>query len=153
MSEAKALELGMKPRSYMRAYDFVAVDPFEELLLGPAFAIRNVLKEMNLTLADIDVIEFHEAFAGQVLANLAALDSDKFAQEYLNQTSKVGELDQTKMNNLGGSLALGHPFGATGTRLITTATNRLHREGGKYALLAACADGGLGHAAIIERYD
>jgi acetyl-CoA acyltransferase len=98
------------------------------------------------------VIEIHEAFAGQVLSNLRALASDKFAQDSLGRSSKVGEVPMDKLNIHGGSLSLGHPFGATGTRLVTTATNRLHREGGKFALVAACADGGLAHAAILRRY-
>jgi len=153
MSEQKALQLGLKPRSILKAYNFCAIDPFEELLLGPTYSTRAVLDETGLTLADIDVFEIHEAFAGQVLSNLVAMNSDKFASEFLNRNSKLGEVPVEKLNCWGGSLAIGHPFGATGTRLVTTATNRLHKEGGKYALVAACADGGLGHAAIIERYD
>jgi len=106
-----------------------------------------------LTLDDIDVYEFHEAFAGQILTVLKALNSDKFAKENLNRSKKVGDIPMDKFNVHGGSLSLGHPFGATGTRLITTAANRLVREDGRYALVAACAAGGLGHAIILERYD
>lgn len=111
-----------------------------------------LLKKTGLSLKDIDVIEFHEAFAAQVLANLAALDSDTFAKEKLGGWDKVGPMPMEKFNVHGGSLSIGHPFGATGTRLVTTASNRLIREGGRFALVAACADGGIGHAAIIERY-
>mmetsp|Transcript_5316 Transcript_5316/g.8333 ORF Transcript_5316/g.8333 Transcript_5316/m.8333 type:complete len:439 (+) Transcript_5316:113-1429(+) len=153
MSEAKALDLGLKPKAYLRAHSFVGIDPFEQLLLGPTYAARNVLDEMGLKMSDIDVFEIHEAFAGQVLANLTAMNSPAFAAEFLNRGTALGEVPVEKMNTLGGSLSLGHPFGATGTRLVTTAANRLAREGGRFALLAACADGGLGHAAVLERYD
>ena len=92
------------------------------------------------------------AFAGQILSNLAAMDSDKFAQEKLGG-NKIGAIDVDKMNTKGGSLAIGHPFGATGSRLVTTASRRLQQEGERFALIAACADGGLGHACLLERYD
>lgn len=150
MTEERAKELHLQPKSVIKAWTYVASDPFEELLLGPTYAIHKVLKQANLTLADMGVIEIHEAFAGQVLSNLAAMSSVKFAQEKFDGTP-VGEVDQGKLNLWGGSLALGHPFGATGARLVTTASNRLIAEGQKYALLAACADGGLAHACILER--
>eukprot|EP01036_Dinobryon_divergens_P025978 gene25978-34578_t len=152
MSEEKALELGFKPKAYIRGWTYAAVDPFEELLLGPTFATSNVLKKLNLTLADIGVIEFHEAFAGQVLSNITAMGSEKFGLERLGGKT-VGKIDFDKMNKLGGSLAIGHPFGATGCRLATTASNRLQREQQRFALLTACADGGLAHACVLERYD
>ncbi len=152
MEEQTALALGLKPKAYLREYDFVSQDPKDELLLGPAYATPKVLDQMNLKLEDIDVFEIHEAFAGQVLAVLAALDSENFAKESLNRDSKVGLIPMDKINTMGGSLSLGHPFGATGVRLVTTAANRLHHEGGKYALVTACAAGGQGHAMILERY-
>ena len=152
MSEEKALELGYKPMAYIRDWAFVACDPFEELLLGPTYGAKKCLDAMNLDMKDIGVFEIHEAFAGQVLSNLNAMNSDKFAEEK-GWGKKVGEVDQTKMNTKGGSLSLGHPFGATGSRLVTTASRRLQQEEERFALLAACADGGLGHAAILERYD
>ncbi len=95
---------------------------------------------------------FHEAFAGQVLANLRALDSDFFAREYLGLPSKFGAVPMDKLNLWGGSLSLGHPFGATGVRLVTAAANRLRAEGGQLAVVAACAAGGLGHAMLVEAY-
>jgi len=152
MSEAKAKSLGLRPKAFLREYIFVSQDPFEDLLLGPAFATSRLLKKTGLSLKDLDVIEFHEAFAAQVLANLTALDSDAFAKERLGGMDKVGAVPMDKFNVHGGSLSLGHPFGATGARLVTTAANRLIREDGRFALIAACADGGIGHAAIIERY-
>eukprot|EP01147_Barroeca_monosierra_P009317 gene9317-1584_t len=151
MTDEKAKELGHKPLAYLRHYVFVAQDPKEQLLLGPAYATHKILQKSGLKLEDIDVFEFHEAFAGQIIANLNALNSDKFAQDFLGISQKVGSIDMSKFNNWGGSLSIGHPFGATGTRLVATAAHRLHDEDGKFALVAACAAGGLGHAMIVER--
>lgn len=151
MSQARADADGHEPIATLRDYTFVAQDPGDELLLGPAYAIPMVLDEAGLTLDDIDVIELHEAFAGQVLAVLEALRSDTFAEEKLNRSSAVGDIDMDTLNTRGGSLSLGHPFGATGVRLVTTAANRLHEEDGTWALVSACAAGGQGHAMLIER--
>ncbi|NGP75319.1 acetyl-CoA C-acyltransferase [Balneolaceae bacterium YR4-1] len=152
MNEQTALDLGLKPKAYLRNYTYVAQDPEDELLLGPAYATPTVLDSMNMKLSDIDVFEFHEAFAGQILTVLKALNSDKFARENLDRDGKVGEIPMDKFNLWGGSLSLGHPFGATGTRIVTTAANRLIQEDGNLALVAACAAGGQGHAIILERY-
>lgn len=152
MNEQTARDLGLKPKAYLRSYTYVAQDPEDELLLGPAYATPKVLDAMNLTLNDVDVFEFHEAFAGQILTVLKALGSDKFAKEKLDRSRKVGEIPMDKFNLWGGSLSLGHPFGATGTRIVTTAANRLIHEDGNLALVAACAAGGQGHAIILERY-
>ena len=152
MSEAKALELGYAPKAYLNNWTFAAVDPFEEMLLGPTYATSRVLDMAGVSLDDIDVVEFHEAFAGQVLANFNAMKSGSFGREKLGRTGAVGTMNMEKVNPHGGSLSLGHPFGATGARLVTTAANRLQREGGKLALVAACADGGVGHACVLERY-
>jgi len=122
------------------------------MLLGPAYATDKVLGMAGMSLKDFGVIEFHEAFAGQVLSNVKALNSQKFFDEFRGGQEKRGEIDFSNFNTLGGSLSLGHPFGATGARLVTTAANRLVKEGGTYALVAACADGGLGHACILKRY-
>lgn len=113
------------------------------LSFRPAYSIPKVLEKSGLSLKDIDVFELHEAFAGQVLANLKAMDSDFFARNYLGRSEKVGAIPMDKLNNWGGSLSLGHPFGATGVRLVTMAANRLIKEGGKYGVVAACAAGGL----------
>ena len=142
---------GLQPKAALRDYTYVAQDPEDELLLGPAYAIPDVLETAGLSLDDIDVVELHEAFAGQVLAVLEALQSDKFAEENLNRASAVGTVDRDRLNAWGGSLSLGHPFGATGTRLVTTAAHRLEEEDGEWALVAACAAGGQGHAMLIER--
>lgn len=116
-----------------------------------------MLESAGLNISDISVFEFHEAFAGQILSNLKALDSDWFAQNYMGRQGKVGALPMDKFNLWGGSLSLGHPFGATGVRLATTAANRLHHENGQFALIAACAAGGhvsytLFSAKILQRY-
>jgi len=153
MTEDKAKELGLTPKSRIVEYVFTGQDVEDELLLGPAYAISQVLEKAGLTLDQMDVIELHEAFAGQVITNIKCLASDEFAKEKLGRDKAVGIIDESKLNNWGGSLSIGHPFGATGSRLITTASNRLHKEGGKYAILAACAAGAHGHAMIIEKYE
>jgi len=152
MSEEKALQMGFKPKAYLRDFVYVAQDPKDQLLLGPAYGTPKVLKKAGLALSDIDVFEYHEAFAGQILANLKALDSDSFCTKNMGLSEKFGAPDMSKFNLWGGSLSLGHPFGATGVRLATMAANRLHHEGGQYALIAACAAGGHGHAALVEKY-
>lgn len=151
-TEEKAKQLGLKPKAYLRNFVYVAQDPKDQLLLGPAYGTPKVLEKAGLNLNDIQVFEFHEAFAGQILANLKALDSDWFCKTYMGRQGKLGEIPMDKFNLWGGSLSIGHPFGATGVRLVTTAANRLHKENGQFALIAACAAGGHGHAMIIERY-
>ena len=151
MAEDVALSLGYTPIAAIRAYAYTAQDPYEELLLGPAYATPKVLDMAGLKLSDMDIFEFHEAFAGQILANLKCLASDDFSREKLGRSEKVGEVPLEKFNTLGGSLSLGHPFGATGARLVTTAANRLIREDGTFALIASCAAGATGNAIILER--
>jgi acetyl-CoA acetyltransferase family protein len=152
MSRARARELGYIPLAKLTSYSYVGCDPMDELLLGPAYAIPRVLGEAGLRLEEIDVFEMHEAFAGQILANLRALNNDEFCREKLGWNDKVGEIPIDRLNLLGGSLSLGHPFGATGIRLLTTCCNRLHREEGIFGLISSCAAGGLGHAMVIERF-
>lgn len=152
MSEAKAKQLGLKPKAYLRDFVYVSQDPKDQLLLGPAYATPQVLERAGLSVGDIDAWEVHEAFAGQILANLKAMDSDWFAKNYMGRSSKVGVPDLNKWNNWGGSLSIGHPFAATGVRLTVHAANRLVREDGQFALIAACAAGGQGVGMIIERH-
>ncbi|MDG2449814.1 MAG: acetyl-CoA C-acyltransferase [Saprospiraceae bacterium] len=151
MSETKAKELGFKPKVEILEFAFSGQSLEDELLLGPAYATSMVLKKANMTLAEMDVIEFHEAFAGQILSNLKALASDEFAQENLGRDKAVGKVSMDKFNLWGGSLSIGHPFGATGGRLVTTTANRLIKEKGKYGLLAACAAGAHGHAMLLKK--
>lgn len=152
MTEDKAKELGLKPKAYLRAYTYVSQDPKDQLLLGPAYATPKVLKMQNLSLKDIDVFEYHEAFAGQLLANVKAMDSDHFCTKVMGGKEKTGAVPVEKMNNWGGSLSIGHPFGATGVRLAMHTAHRLIKEDGKYGLIAACAAGGQGVGMIIERH-
>ncbi len=151
MTEEKALQLGLKPKAYLHSYAFSGCDLKEELLLGPTYAISKLFDKNGMNFSDIDVFEFHEAFAGQILANLKCLASDDFAKTKLGREKAIGTVPMDKFNLWGGSLSLGHPFGATGARLVTTAANRLIKENGKYALLAACAAGAHGHAMVLER--
>jgi acetyl-CoA acyltransferase len=139
-SEYKARQLGLKPIGFLKSWVFTGADPFNEMLLGPAYAIPKLLAKNNLNLKDIDVFEIHEAFAGQILANLRAMEENGH-----------GTVPMEKLNLWGGSLAIGHPLGATNIRNIVTACNRLKHEDGKYALVAACADGGLASALLIEK--
>ena len=104
---------------------YVAQDPVDQLLLGPAYGIGRLLERAGLTVADIDVWEIHEAFAGQVLANLEACKDESFCQKSMGIKSAVGEIPMDKLNNWGGSLSMGHPFGATGIRLVSHCANRL----------------------------
>jgi len=120
----KGKQLGLKPKAFIREYLFVAQDPTDQLLLGPANAIPRVLARQGLKLDDVDVFEVHEAFAGQVLACLAAMDSEWASKNVLGLNGRVGALPMEKLNNWGGSLSIGHPFGATGTRLLMHAANR-----------------------------
>ncbi|MCB9272905.1 MAG: acetyl-CoA C-acyltransferase [Lewinellaceae bacterium] len=151
MSEDKARELGLMPKAEVVDFVFTGQSLEDELLLGPAYAVSQLLQRQQMELSDIDVIEFHEAFAGQILSNIKALASDEFAQQKLNRDKAVGVVDFNKFNLWGGSLSIGHPFGATGARLVTTTANRLLDENGTYGLLAACAAGAHGHAMLLKR--
>ncbi|XP_017877917.1 trifunctional enzyme subunit beta, mitochondrial [Ceratina calcarata] len=152
MTEEKALQLGLVPKAYLRNFTYVSQDPADQLLLGPAYAIPQVLQKAKLNLKDIGVWEIHEAFAGQILANLKALDSNWFAQTYMGKSTKVGTPDLSKWNAWGGSLSIGHPFAATGVRLATHTANRMIREDQQFGLIAACAAGGQAVGMIMERY-
>jgi len=151
MSEEKAKAEGHKPIGYLKSYAFAAIDPFDQLLQGPVFALPIALERAKVTLKDIGVIEMHEAFAAQVLSNIQWIGSKKIAQERLGRSEPVGEIDPEKINPTGGSIALGHPFGATGARIVTTVCNELQRTGQQYGLVTVCAAGGMGVAMVLER--
>lgn len=153
MTEEKAVELGLRPKARIVDFVFTGQDLKNDLLLGPVYATSKVLEKAGMKLDDLDVLEFHEAFAGQVLSVLKCLGSDEFARENLGTEKAAGRIKIDKLNSWGGSLSIGHPFGATGGRLVATAVNRLIHENGKYGLVAACAGGAHGHAMILERYD
>jgi acetyl-CoA acyltransferase len=150
MSEAKARSLGYSPLAYIRSYAYAALDPSEQLLMGPVLATPAALDRAGLTLADMDLIEMHEAFAAQVLSNLKGFESRAWA-ERAGFSQPVGEVDRAKLNVMGGSIAIGHPFGATGARITTTLCNELRRRRGQFGLLTVCAAGGMGHAMVVER--
>jgi acetyl-CoA acyltransferase len=153
MSEEKALALGYKPLAYLSSWSYVGVDPADQLLMGPALAMPKALERAGYTLRDMDIVDMHEAFAAQVLSVLKMLGSDAFAKERLGRDKAVGEVDPAILNVHGGSVALGHPFGATGARMVTTMANELQQTGKSKALLGLCAAGGLGAAAVMERYE
>src|SRR4051812_522209 len=150
-SEEKAKELGLKPLGFLREYAYAAVDPAWQLLQAPAFSVPKALKKAGMKLADIDLVEIHEAFAAQVLSNLQAWGSKKFADEYLGGAQPIGDVPDEKINPRGGSISLGHPFGGTGARLIHQALRELADKDQNTALISICAAGGLGAACILER--
>lgn len=150
MSEEKARAEGRKPLAFIRSWAFAGLSPADQLLMGPAYAIPAALRRAGLTLAHMDRIEMHEAFAAQVLSNIQALESKKFAQEKLGLAEAVGRVDFARLNLYGGSIALGHPFGATGARITTTLARELKRSGGQFGLLSVCAAGAMGFAMVLE---
>lgn len=150
MREGKAKELGMEILGYIRGYAFSAIGVETDMLMGPSYATAKVLENTGLELSDLTLIDMHEAFAAQALANVKMFASDKFAQENLGRSKAIGEIDMDKFNVLGGSIAYGHPFAATGARMMTQTLRELKRRGGGIALNTACAAGGLGAAMILE---
>ncbi len=151
MREDKAKALGLTPLGYLRSYAFAALDPRGQLLMGPSYATPKALDRAGITLHDLDVIDMHEAFAAQILSNTQAFASQRFAEEKLGRKEAIGEIDPAKFNPNGGSIAIGHPFGATGARQITQTLRELERRGGQLGLVTACAAGGLGAAMVLER--
>lgn len=150
MTESRAKELGYTPLGYIKSYAFAAIDVWEDMLMGPSYATPVALERAGMTLNDLTLIEMHEAFAAQTLANIKMFASDKFAQDKLGRSKATGEIDMDKFNQMGSSIAYGHPFAATGTRMITQMLNDLTRRGGGTGLVTACAAGGLGAAMILE---
>jgi acetyl-CoA acyltransferase len=151
MSEEKAKALGYRPLAAFRSWSYVGVDPGDQLLMGPALAMPFALEKAGMKLADVDLVDMHEAFAAQVLSVLKMLGSKAFAKERLGRDDAVGEVDPERLNVHGGSVAIGHPFGATGARMVTTMANELASSDAETALLGICAAGGLGAGAVLER--
>jgi acetyl-CoA acyltransferase len=139
MSEERATALGYSPKAFVRSYAYAAVDPAGQLLLAPAFAIPTALKRANLTLKDIQLVEMHEAFAAQVLSTLQKLEQHG-----------VGCIDPARINLKGGSIALGHPFGATGARCVLTLANEMQQQNAHFGLVSVCAAGGVGAVVVLE---
>jgi acetyl-CoA acyltransferase len=151
MSEERARERGIEPLGYIRDWAYSALSPRDQLLQGPAYAAPVALRRAGVSMKDIELWEMHEAFAAQVLSNLQALDSDDFARSELGLDAKVGIIDEDRINVMGGSIALGHPFGATGARLTTTLLNEMGRRGAGVGLVTVCAAGAMGFAMVLER--
>src|SRR5438309_1497704 len=139
-SEARARAWGREPLASVRSYAYAAVDPADQLLIAPAYAIPIALRRAGITLDDVDVFEMHEAFAAQVLATLVVLERNG-----------VGRIPEEKLNVMGGSIALGHPFGATGARVVLSLANEMRRRNARYGLASVCAAGGNGAAIVLER--
>jgi acetyl-CoA acyltransferase len=150
MTEAKAKSLGYTPLGYLKSWAYAALDPGGWMLMGPSYATPLALDRAGLRLADMDLVDMHEAFAAQVLCNKKAFASKKFAEEKLGRSEAIGEIDDEKFNVHGGSISVGHPFAATGARLVTTTLKELKRRKARYGLVTACAAGGLGAAAVLE---
>jgi len=150
MSAEKAYSLGYRPLVAIRSYAVAAVDPGWQLLSGPAWAVPRALDRAGLTWKDLGLVEIHEAFAAQVLSNVQAWGSKAWAGK-LGRAEPVGEVDWEKTNVMGGSIAIGHPFAATGPRLVTTIANEMVRRDVQFGLVSICAQGGMGFALVLER--
>ena len=144
---------GHEPQAYLRDAHVAAVDFVhgEGLLMAPTIAVPEMLKRNGLTLQDFDIYEIHEAFAAQVLCTLRAWESEDYCRNRLGLDAPLGRIDPDKINLLGSSLATGHPFAATGARVIATAAKQLAERGGGRALVSICTAGGMGVVAIVER--
>ena len=150
MSEDKARALGYRPLAAIRSYAVAAVDPGWQLLMGPAYAVPRALDRAGISWKDLGLVEIHEAFAAQVLSNVQAWGSRAWAEK-LGRSAPVGEVDWSRTNVMGGSIAIGHPFGATGARLVTTLANEMQRRDVQFGLISICAQGGMGLAMVLER--
>jgi acetyl-CoA acyltransferase len=151
MSDEAARALGYTPLAYVRAYAVAAVDPGEQLLMGPGFAVPKALERAGIEWKDLNLVEMHEAFASQVLSNIQAFESERWAKERLGRATRIGEVNWDTLNVMGGSIAIGHPFGATGGRIATTLANEMARRGAQLGLISICAQGGMGFAMVLER--
>jgi acetyl-CoA C-acetyltransferase/acetyl-CoA acyltransferase len=147
-SAAKAMDMNVL--GYVRSYAYAALDP-ARMGLGPVFAINALLKQTGMSLSDIDLFEINEAFAAQVLACLKAMNSVEFCREHLDRDSAIGEIDPAKLNVNGGAIALGHPVGATGARLVLTLLLEMQRRNVQFGIASLCVGGGQGAAILLER--
>jgi acetyl-CoA acyltransferase len=150
MAEEKAAVLGYEPLALLRSYAVSAVDPGWQLLMGPVYAVPKALERAGIAWSDLGLVEIHEAFAAQVLSNVQAWGSRSWADR-LGLAGPVGEVDWERTNVLGGSIAIGHPFAATGARLVTTLANEMRRRDVQFGLISICAQGGMGYALVLER--
>lgn len=150
MSEEKAKALKLEPLGFLRSFAYAATDPADQLLQGPAYAAPIAVERAQMQLADFDLIDMHEAFAAQIASNLQAFASLDFAKK-MGRSKALGEVDRGRLNVNGGSIALGHPFAATGARMVTQTLRELKRRNKNTALCTVCAAGGLGAAIVLER--
>jgi len=151
MSEEAAGALGYQPLAFIRSYAVAAVDPADQLLMGPAYAVPRALERAGIAWQDLGLVEMHEAFASQVLSNIQAFESREWAERHLGRSEPVATVDWDTLNVMGGSIALGHPFGATGGRLTMTLANEMRRRDIQFGLISVCAQGGMGFAMVLER--
>jgi acetyl-CoA acyltransferase len=150
MSEEAARAQGYEPLALIRAWAVAAVDPADQLLMGPGLAVPKALERAGIAWQDLGLVEMHEAFAAQALSNVQAFESKAWAERHLGRSEPVGEVDWERTNVMGGSIAIGHPFGATGARLVTTLANEMRRRGVEFGLVSICAQGGMGFAMVLE---
>ena len=152
-SEDFAARKKIEPLAYLVDVQVSAVDfvKGEGLLIAPTFAVAELLRRNSLSFADIDFFEIHEAFAGQVLCTFKAWESEDYCKKTLGIPSALGAIDRTKLNVNGGSLALGHPFAATGGRILASLAKTLAQKGSGRGLISICTAGGMGIAALVER--
>ena len=151
MSEDAARSLGYSPLAFIRSYAVAALDPGDQLLMGPAYAVPKALDRVGITWRELGLVEMHEAFAAQVLSNIQAFESKQWARERLGRTDPIGEVNRDTLNVMGGSIAIGHPFGATGGRITLTLANEMVRRDVQFGLISVCAQGGMGFAMVLER--
>jgi acetyl-CoA acyltransferase len=150
MGEDVARAQGFAPLAVIRSYAVAAVDPGEQLLMGPGLAVPKALERAGIGWKDLGLVEMHEAFAVQALSNVQAFESRAWAERYLGRSEPVGEVNWAVTNVMGGSIAIGHPFGATGARLVTTLANEMRRRSIELGLVSVCAQGGMGFAMVLE---
>jgi acetyl-CoA acyltransferase len=150
MADEKARALGYEPLAYIRSYAVTAVDPAWQLLMGPATAVPKALARAGIAWSDLGMVEIHEAFAAQVLSNVQAWGSQAWADR-LGLAGPVGDVDWDRTNLMGGSIAVGHPFAATGARMVTQLANEMRRRDVQFGLISICAQGGMGYAMVLER--
>ncbi len=151
MSEEAAQSLGYAPLAFIRSYAVAALDPGDQLLMGPAYAVPTALKRAGITWKELGLVEMHEAFAAQILSNIQAFESPTWAEEHLGRREAIGMIDWDTLNVMGGSIAIGHPFGATGARITLTLANEMTRRDVQFGLISVCAQGGMGFAMVLER--
>jgi acetyl-CoA acyltransferase len=151
MSEDAARSLGYQPLAFIRSYAVAALDPADQLLQGPAYAIPKALDRAGIDWSELGLVEMHEAFAAQVLSNIQALESRQWAEAKLGRARAIGDINWETLNVMGGSIAIGHPFGATGGRITVTLANEMQQRDMQFGLISVCAQGGMGFAMVLER--